>query len=51
VFGRVTAGMEILDQISQLKTDDASRPLEPVVLRRFRVLTTAPTAPAGSPGG
>jgi peptidyl-prolyl cis-trans isomerase B (cyclophilin B) len=50
-FGRVTAGMEILDQISQLKTDDNSRPLEPVVLRRFRVLTTAPTGPAGSPGG
>jgi peptidyl-prolyl cis-trans isomerase B (cyclophilin B) len=42
-FGRVTAGMEILDQISQLQTDENKRPLEPVVLRRFRVMTAAPT--------
>ncbi len=45
-FGRVTAGMEILDQLGQLQTDDKNRPLEPVVLRRFKVITTAPTSPS-----
>lgn len=43
-FGHVTAGLEILDQISQLKTDEQKRPLEPFVLRRFRVVTAAPTS-------
>lgn len=46
-FGHVTAGMEILDQIGQLQTDDKSRPLEPVVLRRFRVVTPAPIPQSG----
>lgn len=45
-FGRVIAGMEILDQVGQLQTDDKKRPLEPVVVRRFKVITTAPTSPS-----
>ena len=38
-FGRVTEGMELLDQLGQLQTDDQKRPVEPVVLRRFKVVT------------
>ena len=44
-FGRVSAGMEVLEQISQLQTDDKKRPLEPVVLRRFKVVAAPPTPP------
>jgi cyclophilin family peptidyl-prolyl cis-trans isomerase len=43
-FGRVTGGMEILDKVGELQTDDRKRPLEPVVVRRFKVITAAPTS-------
>ncbi len=47
-FGRVTAGMEILDQLGQLQTDEQKRPLQPVVVRRFKVITATPSAPSGT---
>lgn len=42
-WGRVVEGMEVLDQIAALKTDAAQAPVEPVVLRRFKVVTNVDT--------
>ncbi|MCS6806218.1 MAG: peptidylprolyl isomerase [Acidobacteriota bacterium] len=44
-WGRVLEGMEVLDQIAALKTDAAHAPIEPVVLRRFQVVTDADAPP------
>jgi hypothetical protein len=30
--------MEVLDQIAKLKTDEKKAPVEPVVIRRFKVV-------------
>ena len=45
-FGRVTAGMELVDQIGQLQADEQKRLLAPVAIRTFTV-TTAPSTSAG----
>jgi peptidyl-prolyl cis-trans isomerase B (cyclophilin B) len=37
-FGKVVEGMEVLDQIAKLKTDEKKAPVEPVVIRRFKVV-------------
>jgi len=43
VFGRVTAGMEVVDAISQVETDARDRPREPVSIEQV-VLREAPAA-------
>jgi peptidyl-prolyl cis-trans isomerase B (cyclophilin B) len=40
-FGKVVEGMEVLDQIAALKTDEKKAPVEPVVIRKFRVVRVA----------
>ena len=37
VFGRVSAGMEVVDRISNVERDSRDRPLEPVVLESLRL--------------
>src|SRR5207302_6027681 len=37
VFGRVTAGMEVIDAIEALPTDSGDRPLEPVVIESIEL--------------
>jgi peptidyl-prolyl cis-trans isomerase B (cyclophilin B) len=44
-FGRVVEGMDVLDQIAAVKTDATKAPVEPVVLRTFKL---APGAGAPS---
>ncbi|OPY41079.1 MAG: peptidyl-prolyl cis-trans isomerase A (rotamase A) [Methanoregulaceae archaeon PtaU1.Bin059] len=34
VFGRVTAGMDVVDRIASVKTDRNDRPLQPVTIVR-----------------
>lgn len=36
-FGRVVAGMEVVEKISRLPTDDANRPLQDVVIERIEI--------------
>jgi cyclophilin family peptidyl-prolyl cis-trans isomerase len=38
VFGRVTSGMEVADQISELPRDDRDKPREDVVIERIELL-------------
>lgn len=38
VFGQVFEGMEVVDQIARLKTDDRDRPLEPVLMEKIRII-------------
>jgi cyclophilin family peptidyl-prolyl cis-trans isomerase len=37
VFGRVTSGMDVVDRISMVESDERDRPLEPVVLESMRI--------------
>jgi len=37
-FGKVVEGMEVLDQIAKLKTDENKAPVEPIAIRRFKVV-------------
>jgi cyclophilin family peptidyl-prolyl cis-trans isomerase len=37
VFGRVTSGMDVVDEISEVARDDRDRPLEPVIIERVEV--------------
>ena len=37
VFGRVSAGMEVVDRISELPTDARDRPREPVTIERVEL--------------
>ena len=37
VFGRVTAGMDVVDEIAQLATDDQDRPLDEVRIESLRI--------------
>ena len=37
VFGRVTAGMDVVDAISAVATDAQDKPLEPVVIERVEL--------------
>ncbi|MDR2515744.1 MAG: peptidylprolyl isomerase [Christensenellaceae bacterium] len=37
-FGRVSEGMDLVDQIAALPTDSQSHPLEPVVIQSVRIL-------------
>ena len=37
-FGRVTSGMEVVDEISAVKTDAADKPLEDVVIESIRII-------------
>lgn len=41
-FGKVIEGLEVLDYIASLKTDEKKAPVEPFVLRRFKVISVAP---------
>jgi cyclophilin family peptidyl-prolyl cis-trans isomerase len=56
-FGRVTAGMEIADQIASTPRDEygrygpPDRPLESVVVETVRIQPVAVPAVAGAPGG
>ena len=49
-FGKVVEGMEVLDQIAALKTDEKKAPVEPIVIRRFKVvkITTSDLSPQPS---
>jgi peptidyl-prolyl cis-trans isomerase B (cyclophilin B) len=38
VFGRVTSGMEVADQISELPRDDRDKPHEDVIIERIELL-------------
>ena len=33
-FGRVVSGMEIVDQIAKVATDNNAKPLEPVIIKK-----------------
>jgi len=37
-FGRVTSGMEVVDEISAVKTNANDKPLEPVVIKSIRIV-------------
>jgi peptidyl-prolyl cis-trans isomerase B (cyclophilin B) len=37
VFGRVTAGMDVVDEISELPRDPSDRPREPVTIERVQL--------------
>jgi cyclophilin family peptidyl-prolyl cis-trans isomerase len=37
VFGRVTSGMDVVDAISQVETDEQDKPREPVVIERVEL--------------
>jgi peptidyl-prolyl cis-trans isomerase B (cyclophilin B) len=37
VFGRVSSGMEVADEISKVDRDERDRPLEPVVMERVEI--------------
>jgi cyclophilin family peptidyl-prolyl cis-trans isomerase len=37
VFGRVTAGMDVVDRISELPRDGSDKPLEPATMERVEV--------------
>ena len=37
VFGRVVAGMDVVDTIAKVRTDANDRPLEPVVITSARM--------------
>ena len=37
VFGKVIAGMDVVEEIGGVETDDQSKPLEPVVIRSVRI--------------
>jgi cyclophilin family peptidyl-prolyl cis-trans isomerase len=45
-WGKVVDGLEVLDQIAKLKTDEKKAPVEPVILRKFKVIRVAPNQPA-----
>ncbi len=45
-FGRVMEGMEVLEQIASLKTDEKNAPIEPIILRTFRVVSVTPPRPS-----
>jgi cyclophilin family peptidyl-prolyl cis-trans isomerase len=32
VFGRATAGMDVVDRLERVATDDADRPAEPIAI-------------------
>ena len=38
VFGRVVEGMEIVDAISNLQTDEDDRPLEDVIIKNIEII-------------
>lgn len=38
VFGKVTAGMDVIEKIGKVKTDSSDRPLEPVVMEKVTIL-------------
>ncbi len=46
VFGRVTAGMDVVDAIAAVPTRPDNNPITPVVITRMYVDTTAAAAPA-----
>lgn len=37
VFGKVTAGMEVVESIGKVKTDSRDRPLEPVIIKSVEI--------------
>lgn len=37
-FGRVTSGMDVVDEISAVKTDKNDKPVEPVVIESIRII-------------
>lgn len=44
VFGKVTSGMDVVDAIAKAPTRPGDQPVQPIVLNRVEVLTTATTA-------
>jgi peptidyl-prolyl cis-trans isomerase B (cyclophilin B) len=37
VFGRVTSGMDVVDEISRVERDERDKPVEPVVMERVEI--------------
>ena len=37
VFGRVTSGMDVVDEISKVERDERDKPVEPVVMERVEI--------------
>ena len=48
MFGQVYRGMEVVDAINAVKTDDNERPLEEVQIQKVTVSTYDPAADAAS---
>jgi peptidyl-prolyl cis-trans isomerase A (cyclophilin A) len=38
VFGKVIKGMDIVDEISKVDTDDDARPIHPVIMKKVRII-------------
>ncbi|HIG27730.1 MAG TPA: peptidylprolyl isomerase [Verrucomicrobiales bacterium] len=49
IFGEVSLGMDIIEQIGQVPTDAASKPVTPVVIEHIEIIRRGPAAEAFDP--
>jgi peptidyl-prolyl cis-trans isomerase A (cyclophilin A) len=49
IFGEVVTGQEVVNQISELPTDESDKPQTPVTIRRLSVRRVGPVKPSASP--